>query len=122
LAIGRLPALCIFRPMFTISLLLGKSLGRFTESLIPSCGQTSKIVILSVAKDLDSSLRFAPFRMTNQNYLFDGNLVSGALEIGGHCARSFSCQPGPRVPAASLMGICRALPDPPRPLFIPTER
>jgi len=32
---------------------------------IPSCDQTSRIVILSAAKNLDSSLRFAPFRMTN---------------------------------------------------------
>jgi hypothetical protein len=32
--------------------------------LIPSCRQKSNIVILSEAKNLDSSLRFAPFRMT----------------------------------------------------------
>jgi len=35
------------------------------HGLIPSCDQTSRIVILSAAKNLDSSLRFAPFRMTN---------------------------------------------------------
>jgi hypothetical protein len=32
--------------------------------LLPSCGQAMRIVILSAAKNLDSSLRFAPFRMT----------------------------------------------------------
>jgi hypothetical protein len=34
------------------------------SGFIPSCRQMSKIVILSEAKNLDSSLRGAPFRMT----------------------------------------------------------
>ena len=56
---------------------------RIIDPLIPSCDQKSRIVILSAAKNLqirDSSLRFAPFRMTDQYYFFDSNLV---LSRGG---------------------------------------
>ena len=44
-----------------------RSVLSFRVLIIPSCGQKSNNVILSEAKNLDSSLRFAPFRMTARN-------------------------------------------------------